>query len=222
MMTDDETALIAQLAATTVPLGKDIDIYEVNLSTFDGTAPETARTPLVAGAVSGTALARRLMIGMNAGVRRQCVWSLAQYDNFLSQTAGYMRLFGITRDLTTAGNFRPTGLAVEMLNTAIGGDFHRTTIAGTTGLTAAAFLSSAGWSLAIASSNPRATKVAIDFPTVANLPTRMETLQSCSATATNENQRAVTITRTTIGGGLQNVSVPAYGFVVLLPAGNPS
>jgi hypothetical protein len=222
MMNDDETSLIAQLKATTAPLGKAIDIYEVNLSTFDGNAPETQRTPLVAGAISGTALARRLMLGMNAGVNRQCVWSLSQYNNFLSQSAGYMRLFGITRDLANASSFRPTGLAVEMLNEAIGGDFHSVTVAGATGLTAAAFLSSAGWSLAIASSNRSATRVAINFPTAANLPTRLLTLQSPSITATNESQQAVKISQTTLARGPLNVSVPEYGFIVLLPPGNPS
>ncbi len=222
MMTDDETALVAQLAATTTPLGKAVDVYEVNLSTFEGTAPESQRTPLIAGAVSGTALARRLMIGMNAGIRRQCVWSLSQYDNFLSASAGYMRLFGITHDLTTASSFRPTGLAVEMLNKAIGGDFHPVTISGATGLTAVAFLSSAGWSMAIASTNSTLTKVAINFPTTAPAPTRFLSLESSSVTATNETQEQVKIGQVAEPKGLQNVSVPAYGFLVMLPPGNPS
>lgn len=222
MMNDDETPLIAQLAAITTPLGKSIDVYEVNLSTFDGNAPESQRTPLVAGAISGTALARRLMLGMNAGVRRQCVWSFSQYDNFLSQATGYMRLFGVTRDLTSASNFRPTGLAVVMLNETIGGDFHSVSVSGATGLTAAAFLSSAGWSLAIASSNPDVTKVVIDFPTAATVPSRLHTLQFSSIKATNESQQAVKISETTLTNGPRNVSVPAHGLIVLLPPGNPS
>jgi hypothetical protein len=222
MMIDDESALLAQLALTTTPLGKAIDVYEVNLSTFDGTAPESQRTPLVAGAVSGTALARRLMLGMNAGILRQCVWSLSQYDNYLSASAGYMRLFGITHDLTTASSFRPTGLALEMMNQAIEGDFHPVTIAGVTGLTAVAFRSSAGWSMAIASSNPGVTHVAVGFPTGATLPTRLLTLNSSSITATNETGKNVTIAQTTLAQGFQNISVPGDGFIVLLPPGNPS
>jgi hypothetical protein len=222
MMIDDEGALIAQLATTTTPLGKAVDVYEVNLSTFDGDAPESQRTPLVAGAVSGTALARRLMLGMNTGILRQCVWSLSQYDNYLSASAGYMRLFGITHDLTTAGSFRPTGLAVEMMNQAIGGDFHPVNISGATGLTAVAFRSSAGWSMAIASSNPAATNVAIAFPSGATQPTRLLTLNSSSITATNETEKDVTIAQTQLAQGFQSVSIPAYGLIVLLPPGNPS
>jgi hypothetical protein len=222
MMTDDESRLIAQLADVTRPLGKEIDVYEVNLSTSDGNAPEAQRTPLTAGSVSGTALARRLILAMNAHVRRQCVWSLSQYDNFLSQSVGYMRLFGVTRDLTSAAGFRPTGLAVSMLNETIGGDFHPVSIIGATGLTAAAFLSKAGWSLAIASSNSRAIMVTLDFPSPANPPTRLQTLQSISPTSTNESQQMVEISRTALAKGPRNVAVPAYGLVVLLPAANPS
>ena len=222
MMRDDETPLMARLAMITAPLRKDIDVYEVNLSTSAGDAPEAQRTPLVAGAISGTALARRLMLGMNAGVNRQCVWSLSQYDNFLAQSTGYMRLFGVTRDLASASGLRPTGLAVEMLNEAIAGDFHTVTIAGTGGLTAVGFLSSAGWSLAIVSTSQRVTHVAINFPTAAHLPTRMLTLQAGSITATNESRQSVKISQTIPPGGLQKVAVPAYGFVVLLPAGKPS
>ena len=133
-----------------------------------------------------------------------------------------MRLFGITRDLTTAGSFRPTGLALEMMNQAIGGDFHPVTIAGATGLTAVAFRSSAGWSMAIASSNPGATNVAVAFPTGATQPTRLLTLNSSSITATNETAKNVTIAQATLAQGFQNISVPAYGFIVLLPPGNPS
>jgi hypothetical protein len=222
MMTDDETALVDKLAATTTPLGKAIDVYEVNLSTFDGTAPESQRTPLVAGAISGTALARRLMLGMNAGITRQCVWSLSQYDNFLAASTGYMRLFGITRDLTTASSFRPTGLAVEMLNQAIAGDFYPVTISGATGLTAVAFLSRAGWSMAIASSNPGTIKVAIDFPTAATMPTRFLSLESSSPTATNEDGQKVEITQVAEAKGLHGVLIPPYGFIVMLPPVNPS
>ncbi|HEY1851272.1 MAG TPA: hypothetical protein VGG60_09635 [Candidatus Binataceae bacterium] len=222
MMTDDESLLIAQLADTTRPLGKDLDVYEVNLSTTEGNAPEAQRTPLIAGSVSGTALARRMILAMNAHVRRQCVWSLSQYDNFLSQSVGYMRLFGVTRDLAVTKSFRPTGLAVEMLNEAIGGDFHPVTVTGAVGLTAAAFLSKAGWSLAIASSNSSVITVAWDFPTAANAPTRVQTLLSISPTTTNELQQKVEISRTGLADGQRNIAVPAYGLVVLLPAANPS
>ncbi len=222
MMTDDESMLIAQLENTTRPLGKDLDVYEVNLSTTEGDAPEAQRTPLIAGSISGTALARRLLLAMSAHVRRQCVWSLSQYDNFLSRSVGYMRLFGVTRDLANATDFRPTGLAVAMLNETIGGDFHPVTVTGAIGLTAAAFLSKTGWSVAIASSDSHATTVALDFPMAATPPTRIQTLLSISPTATNELQQEVEISSTALIKGLRNIAVPPYGLVVLLPAANPS
>jgi len=108
-----------------------------------------------------------------------------------------------------------------MLNEAIAGDFHTVTVAGADGLTAAAFLSSAGWSLAIASSSQKVTHVAIEFPTTAHLPTRMLMLQAANITSTNESSQSVNISQTALAEGLQNVAVPAYGLVVLLPAGKP-
>jgi hypothetical protein len=109
-----------------------------------------------------------------------------------------------------------------MMNQAIGGDFHPVNISGATGLTAVAFRSSAGWSMAIASSNPAATNVAIAFPSGATQPTRLLTLNSSSITATNETEKDVTIAQTQLAQGFQSVSIPAYGLIVLLPPGNPS
>ena len=158
----DESPLIAQLAATTQPLNKSIGVYEVNASTTQGSAPQAQRDPLVAGEISGTALAARLLTGINTGVKRQLVWNLAQFD--LGTANGVTALYGIAHDLTASSNFRPTGLAVEMLNTAISGDLYPVTVTGADGLTAAAFLSSAGWAMAITSSSPAAITVGITRP----------------------------------------------------------
>lgn len=130
--------------------------------------------------------------------------------------------FSVSRAISNATDFRPTGLAVAMLNETIGGDFHPVTVTGAVGLTAAAFLSKAGWSVAIASSDSRATTVALDFPTAATPPTRLQTLLSISPTVTNELQQNVEVSSTALVKDLRNIAIPAYGLVVLLPPANPS
>ena len=208
----DESPLIAQLAATTQPLNKSIGVYEVNASTTQGSAPQAQRDPLVAGEISGTALAARLLTGINTGVKRQLVWNLAQFD--LCTANGVTALYGIAHDLTASSNFRPTGLAVEMLNTAISGDLYPVTVTGADGLTAAAFLSSAGWAMAITSSSPAAITVGITLPSTGTPPSRIMQLLAPHLTSTNEAGQQVTINAGSLGNNLQ-VGIPPFGLVIL-------
>ena len=214
----DEPSLISQLAAWTQPLGKSIDIYEVNASTVQGNAPQSQRDPIVAGAVSGTALASRLLTGLLSGVNRQCAFDLAQYD--MSTSNGMTALWGIAHDLTASTNFRPTGLAVQMLNTAMSGDFYPVTVSGASGLTAAAFWSTAGWSLALTSSNSSPVTVTIALPGGGTAPTRALLLSAPTPTSTNESGPQVGIAQAALGSNL-TLTVPAYGLAVLLPPNNP-
>jgi hypothetical protein len=224
----DESSNLAQLQASTGPLDKSVDIYEVNASTYEGTAPEAQRDPYVAGMVSGTALADRLLTALYAGVNRQLVFDLAQYNFAVSPALGNVMLWGITNSLADSTSLRPTGLALEMLNRAIAGDFYPVTVpAGVSGINAAAFLSSAGWSLAIVSSNPGPTPLTLSLPAGATPPAQLLTLSAPTITSTNDvtannpsGQQQVSIVNTPFSG--TQLTIPPYGFVVLLPPNSPA
>jgi hypothetical protein len=155
---------------------------------------------------------------MYAGLRRQNVWNLAQHD--YGAPTGAVKLYGIMHDLTSPNSFRPTGLAVEMLNRAIAGDFHPVSAnRDAKGVNAAAFLSRAGWSLAVVSTNASPLEVSIELPTQGIRPSRVLILTG-PIVSDNETGDAVHIQETPLPSGLQ-LTIPAYGFMVLLPPTDP-
>jgi hypothetical protein len=219
---NDEDSGLRQSRAIAATAHKDVDIYEVNASTFDGDAPGAERDRYVTGLASGPALANRLLAAMNAGVFRQLVFDLAQYIYKIPSSRIDVMLWGIANSLAHEGAFRPTGLAVELLNSAIGGDFHPATT-DTTGITAAAFLSSTGWSVAIASANATPTSLILKLPPGAAPPTRAFILTAPSIIASNDviagnpaSLHQVFIKETAIADN--DITVPPYGLLVLLPA----
>jgi len=222
----DEPPLISQMQAITTPLGKSVDVYEVNTSTFDGNAPESQRDPYVAGMVSGSALADRLLTGMTSGVSRQVVFDLAQYNYNISAAVGDVMLWGVANSLADEVSLRPTGLAMEMLNSAIAGDYYPATTSNT-GITAAAFLANSKWSVAIVSASANPTTVSLSLPSAGVAPTQAFSLSAATLTSTNDvtadnatGAPEVSIAPITLSGN--QVIVPPYGLVVLLPAGAAS
>ena len=167
------------MQAITNPLGKSVDIYEVNTSTFDGNAPESQRDPYVAGMVSGSALADRLLTGITSGVSRQVVFDLAQYNYNISAAVGDVMLWGVANSLADEVSLRPTGLAMEMLNSAIAGDYYPATTSNT-GITAAAFLSNSKWSVAIVSASATPTTVSLSLPSAGVAPTQAFSLSAAA------------------------------------------
>jgi hypothetical protein len=116
---------------------------------------------------------------------------------------------------------------MEMLNSAIAGDFYRVTAANADAITGAAFLSSSGWSLAIASSNPSPTTLTLNLPTTGAAPSQGFSLSAETPTATNDvtvnnatGTPQVSIVPITLAGN--QITIPPYGLVVLLPAGAPA
>jgi hypothetical protein len=107
-----------------------------------------------------------------------------------------------------------------MLNSAIGGDFYSVTPSGgsASSINAAAFLNDGNWSLAITSASGSATTVSVSLPATGAAPTQAFELSAATPTTTNESGNNVTISSATIMAPLQ-VTIPAYGFVILLPAG---
>jgi hypothetical protein len=212
----DAAPLTTQLQAD-IPSSVGVDVYETNVSALFGTALETMRDPYVAGQAAGSALADRLLTGMYLGIARQNVWNLAQY-NYSGQT-GNVALYGIVTDLTTSASFRPTGLAVEMLNSAVGGDFYPVTAAGAgaSGINAAAFLNHGDLSMAITSASATPTTVSISPADPVGSWSVLQ-LKAPSATATNEVGTGVSIVPEPTVSNPVTLSISAYGFVVLLPA----
>jgi Glycosyl transferases group 1 len=214
--------MLRSLSAHLGAAGHELASYEINLHTTGGSASGTERAPVVAGAASGSALAAHLLNGLAAGERRQCVYVLSGLDYKLSGNSGYVSLWGIARDLGPTRRFRPTGLALQMLNQAAKGDLysaHRSQ----NGLTVAPFRSQSGWSVAIVSSSPAERSVRIEFPQGDNapLPVLCFVLKSASPIATNEESEQVTIAQQPAAISRHSVTLvlPAYGFAILLPAG---
>ena len=146
---------LAQAVEQAARHGKAVDVYEVNFHTTGGTASGAERDAVLTAPGAGAALLRRLLQAAAAGVRRQAVYQLAGYDSFVAgEPRQLAQLFGITRDLASTANWRPTGAAVLALNELMEGMAHRSICAGPAcgELTALAFAGGAHW--AIVSSSP--------------------------------------------------------------------
>lgn len=222
----DENSNLTQFGKIATAAHTDVDVYEVNASTFHGDAAATERDRYVTGMASGAALANRLIAATHAGVFRQLVFDLAQYSYKMSDGKGDVMLWGIANSLAHAGAFRPTGFALELLNSAIGGDYHTATT-DAPGISAAAFQSRAGWSVAIVSSNAVPTSLALKLPPGAARPLRSFILSAPSLIASNDvsadnpgGLRQVFIKEATLGGN--EITVPPYGLMVLLPPDAPA
>jgi hypothetical protein len=207
-------------------LGKELAVYEVNLHTTGGNAGPDERDPLVAGAAAGSALAKVILDAMAIGARRQCVYTLAGYDARLTDRSGFVKLFGIVRDLGATERFRPTGLAVAMLNQAIAGDLVRSTnlsgdLNAVQNISLYAFRSNAGWSAAIVSSASTERSVSISFPPSRPtlLPHRLLRFEARDYWATNEDANEVSVVKETVEpvGTTISFRLPPYGLAVLLP-----
>ncbi|MFZ4700014.1 MAG: hypothetical protein ACOYMG_08160, partial [Candidatus Methylumidiphilus sp.] len=197
--------------------GKELVVYEVNYHTTRGDLEPALREQIVTGSASGSGLAKRLLEALSIGVRRQCIYNLAQYD-FSLPDRNFVKLWGIMRDLGPTQRMRPTGLAMVLMNSALPGDAHALRINGPNAesLTAAAFLRKDGWALAVVSASAQPQEVQIKFPPSSPAPSRVLRLDAASPSSSNENTEEVRIVGQAITGKQPIiVTVPPWGFLVL-------
>jgi hypothetical protein len=139
-----------QAIAGTAAQARSLDVYEVNFHTTTGSASASERDAVLASPAAGAALMRRLLQAVEAGVRRQAVYTLAGFDTFVAgETRELVQLFGITRDLARAAHWRPTGQALAALNEVAGGAANKASCsgAGCGYITAIAFAGGERWAV---------------------------------------------------------------------------
>lgn len=107
-----------------LPAGVKVSIYEVNLHNTMGSASTEQRNQIADDPATGGMLVRRLLYAQAVGVREQAIYTLAGYDTRADGNTA-VRLWGITRGLAQAGQFRATGLAMLLMNRAIAGDAYQ-------------------------------------------------------------------------------------------------
>jgi hypothetical protein len=219
------------------PLEKSLAVYEVNMSTLSGTAPVSERNPYLAGAIGGTALAKQLIDGMFNHASPQSVFCLAGFDTSVFSVPGFIKLWGITRDVSTTKRVRPTGLATTLLNEVIAGSLHEiiptafmseengeapTITPAAKNLTLAAFRTVHHWGAVVVNANPTEQAVEIEFPNDSrSLPTLASKLTYDSYFDTNEDSELVTITTEPVPSPYDRTvryTVPPYGLVVFKTA----
>lgn len=245
-MTDDEIIqlmfesnhlIYKQINEGLEPLEKNLAVYEVNMSTLGGTASVDRRNPFIAGAIGGTALAKQLIDGMFNKASPQSVFCLAGFDTSVYNVPGFIKLWGITRDVSTTKRVRPTGLATTLLNQVIAGSLHEihptASLSGTTGepeslppaaknLTLAAFRTVYHWGAVAINANASEQAIEIEFPNdFRSVPTLASKLTYNSYFDTNEDNELVTITTEPVPSPVDRTvryTIPPYGIVVFKTA----
>jgi hypothetical protein len=117
---------VAQSSATVG--GRQLGVYEVNLHTTEGTAPQAVLDRLTPSAAAGIAVAGHMLRMMrDHSVRDAMIYSLPQYQ-FRRTDGATVRLWGSVVEM--GGRARPQLLAASLANHAIRGDLMKVEIAG--------------------------------------------------------------------------------------------
>lgn len=221
-----EGGLLKQTAEKLESLHQSLAVYELNMSTNKGTALDTERNLIVAGAVSGAALAKKMLENVYANAQPQVIYTFSGYQTRTSDVPGDVKLWGITRDLSPTQRLRPTGLALAMMNKVMGGSLHEINVNGTGSftkdqgdhLTMGAFQTAHRWKAAVVSANDVPLQLAIQFPNDGRaMPNELLVLQSNSPFDNNEESEKVTIAsqHLEVVGNTARFTVPAWGLVIL-------
>ncbi len=113
----------------------NLAVYEVNLSTTTGTAPQNVVNEVVGGLGAGIAVADHMLIMIrDLGITTQSMFALTEYQNSFSNTANAnetMPLWGSVIDMGGETNLkRPQYLAEQLANSAILPTMLTTTVSG--------------------------------------------------------------------------------------------
>lgn len=183
-------------------------VYEVNLHTTGGDAPEAERRAVVGSAAAGAALSRTMLRWLRAGARRQCAYTLAGFDARLENGEGFVPLWGLTRDLAGIGHWRPTGRALVLVNSVIQDSLLK--VSGESdGVEVFAFASGACASASIVNSAAEVRRVEIRF--AGRVPERARLLTDSDV---------VDVSFERLGEALR-LDLPAQSLVVLPAQGGP-
>lgn len=212
-----------EIAREVYAVDKELALYEANFNTVLGDARGYERNRLISGAAAGSALGKHLIHFLFTGARPIMVYNLAQYDTTTWEVEDFVYLWGIVRDFGPPIRFRPTGLAVKLLNQVIQGSMYRLEPVEnhsnfSQGITIAAFRGSNSWSLAAVSESDQPRTIKVDFPQDGKtIPTITNSLQFQSPFDNNEKSEAVTIETldAIIKGQSVIFTLPAYGMVVI-------
>ena len=110
--------------------GRQLAVYEVNLHTTGGTAPEAVLDCFTASDAAGVAVAGHMLRMMrDHGVRDEMLFSLPQFQ-FRRPDGTPLRLWGSVVEMGADGRKRPQFLAESLANRAIGGDLVKVEITG--------------------------------------------------------------------------------------------
>jgi hypothetical protein len=110
--------------------GRQLAVYEVNLHTTGGTAPQAVLDRFTPSAAAGLAVAGHMLRMMrDRGVRDEMLYSLPQYA-FRRPDGTLVRLWGSVVEMGADGRKRPQFLAESLANRAIGGNLVKVEIAG--------------------------------------------------------------------------------------------
>jgi hypothetical protein len=110
--------------------GRQLAVYEVNLHTTEGTAPQAALDRLTPSAAAGVAVAGHMLRMMREhGVRDQMLFSLPQF-RFKRSDGALVRLWGAVVEMGANGRSRPQLLTESLANRAIRGNLVKVEISG--------------------------------------------------------------------------------------------
>ncbi|CCB87547.1 putative uncharacterized protein [Parachlamydia acanthamoebae UV-7] len=214
---------VKQIAAGTKSLGKKFSVSEINLHTFEGTASGEQKNRFVAGSIAGTAFAKRILELIKLGADPIMVFNLFQHNSNTWDSQDDVKLSGIVRNVGTHFRYRPTGLAMRMLNTICAGtvyDIGPTTVdINAIHLTALAFTPENAWAAALVSTNESALSLDLTFPDDNKpLPTSMTYIEAASPFDNNEESEKVTLKHLPlkhVNHRTVSLTIPPYGFAIL-------
>ena len=147
-------------------------------------------------------------------------WQLVQSEYLGTDEFGLVAgNWGTDRDFAPSWPWlRPAGLAIELYNSVVSGDYHACSNV-PSGIACAAFYNSAGstWQAAMANSNPTSSPVSITFPagTVPQFGEQIFYTKGLSDNNEASNSVKIGSLSTKASGQQVSFTIPAYGAVVL-------